>query len=248
MSTPRPDHQTILLTHAFLAALTPLIPVPFVDDVVQGYVERRMVRLLAEGHGLSLSEDAIARLAEGPKKNLFMGIAKGAILAPIKRILRKTFMVLAGKRIVDLASRTYHVGYLVDAAFALQLCQPAGSHSPEVVRGAIERVVQRVPMARSPVTRALRLGFEQSQKAAYEVFEMVRASLGMIRREPRDRDIDGILEDVERQPFVGRVVEQLTRALSDVPREHFVALEGQLLDQLDEAPETAIEVREEHKP
>ena len=59
----------------------PLIPLPFVDDMVQHFWERRMVRKLAEGHGLKIWEEEIRTLAQGPRKNVVAGIAKGVMLA-----------------------------------------------------------------------------------------------------------------------------------------------------------------------
>lgn len=233
-SSSRPDHQTLLLTNTTFVALTPLIPVPFVDDMVQARLERRMVRHLAEAHGLRIWEEEIKLLAEGPKRNVVAGIAKGVILAPVKRILRKAFLVLLGKKMIDLATRTYHVGWLLDLAFARGWCSPAGPHRAREVRAAIDRVLAQVPLASSPVTRALKAGYESSRDALGDLFEMVQAQMGVLRREPGDDKVDGILGDAESQGVMHKIVEQLRHALFDVPEEHFVDLERRLARELGE--------------
>ncbi|HHH27405.1 MAG TPA: hypothetical protein ENK57_03515 [Polyangiaceae bacterium] len=228
------DHQSLLLTHTTFVALTPLIPLPFVDDMVQGRLERRMVRLLAEAHGLRIWEEEIKILAHGPRKSVVAGIAKGVVLAPFKKILRKVFIVLTGKKMVDLATQTYHVGWLLDLAFARGWCSPAGPHHAREIRAAIERVLAQVPLATSPVTRALEAGYDSSREALGDLFEMVQAQMGVLRREPRDDQVDGIVDDVERHGVMGKIVEQLRHALVDVPEEHFVDLERRLAGELGE--------------
>jgi hypothetical protein len=201
--------------------LTPLIPLPFVDDMVQTRLLRRMVRQLADGHALRVWDEEVRLLAETPSKNLVASIAKKVVLSPFKKVLRTAFFLLSGKKMVDLASQTYHTGWLIDHAFAEGWVAPHGSHRARDVRSAIDRVMEQVPLASSPVTRALKVGFESSRDALADVFEMVQAQLGVIRREPRDDEVARIADDVEQAGLIERVVEQLRRALLEVPDEHF---------------------------
>ena len=46
--------QRGLVTYSVLAGLTPLIPVPFVDDLVKNYFRRRLLRSLAAEAGRAL--------------------------------------------------------------------------------------------------------------------------------------------------------------------------------------------------
>ena len=245
-STPdhRPDHQGILLTHATLVALTPLIPLPFVDDIVQGRLERRMIRLLAEGHALRIWEEEIRVLAEGPRGSVVKSFAKGVAFAPLEKVLRKTFFFLAGKKMVDLASQTYHVGWLADHAFAMGWVSPHGRHRAREVRAAIDRVLAEVPIASSPVTRALKVGLSRSRETLADVFEMVQAQMGVLRREPRDDQVARMVDDVDRAGLLDRVVEQLRRALTEVPSEHFDELAERFARQLgvEDAAEDGLEV------
>src|ERR1044072_8622208 len=55
--------QHVLVTHAVLTGLTPLIPVPLVDDLVKNYFRKRLVRRLAAAAGRTLSEEELNALA-----------------------------------------------------------------------------------------------------------------------------------------------------------------------------------------
>jgi hypothetical protein len=242
----RPDHQGTLLTHTVLVALTPLIPVPFLDDMVKGYWERRMIRQLAEGHHLRIWDEEVRALAEGPRKNVVAGFAKGIVLAPLKKLLRKTFILLSGKKMVDLASQTYHLGWLIDHAFANAWCAPHGPCAAAEIRTAIERVMAGVPLASSPVTNAIKVGLSRSQEVSNEVFDMVRARMGVLRRDPRDDEVAKMADDVADEGVVARVADNLRRALTEVPSEHFDELGERLrrelaIDQHELAMQTELE-------
>ncbi len=225
--TEHPATEGVILTHATLAALTPLIPVPFVDTAARNRVMRRMVRSLAELHHLRIWDAEVKVLADEEGGGFVRGIAKGAVLAPFKFVLRKTFMVLAGKHIVDLASRSYHHGLLTDRAFAHRWCTPAGSRSPREVRQAIDAVLASEPVASSPVTRALRIGFDESQRAVFDAYATLSARFG---GGSANAAIDDAVDD-EDGGLLG-VIAALQRALTDVPREHFDGLEAKLRAQL----------------
>jgi hypothetical protein len=221
-----PATDGVILTHATLAALTPLIPLPFVDTAARNRVMRRMVRSLAELHHLRIWDGEVQTLADEESGSFFKGIAKGAVLAPLKFILRKTFMFLAGKRIVDLASQSYHHGFLMDRVFAHRWCTPAGKHTPIEIRKAIDEVLANEPVASSPVTRALRIGFEESRSALFDAYTSLRArfSGGGVQAA-----IDGAAQD---DRGLEGVIAALEHALTDVPREHFLDLERKLRIQL----------------
>ncbi len=226
MSAPasRPSTDGILLTHTTLIALTPLIPLPFVDDWVRGWLLRRMARGLAEAHRLRIWPEEIRVLVELPSSSWVGGMVKGAILSPIKKVLRKTFMFLAGKRIVDIASETYHRGYLIDLAFARGWCEPHGDCSAKELRSAIDAVLKEVPVSQSPVTTALRAGFEEAQSTLADVYTSLRARIGGV---PTEATVARAIDDAE-AAGLGGVVASLRRALLEVPREHFEALERAL--------------------
>jgi hypothetical protein len=225
---PEPEER-LLLTHATLVALTPLIPLPFVDDWVKGYLQRRTVRALAARHGLRLWSEEVKQLANDPPTTagaFVGGMAKKLVFAPIKKILRKTFLLLAGKSVVDLASHSYHHAWLIDRAFANRWCSPAGVRSAKEVRTAVDEVLKETPVANSPITRALKLGYERSQSALVDGYARLRARLGGLSGVSDDA-MDDAVEDAS-EAGLHDVVTQLLAAITAVPSEHFEELEARL--------------------
>src|ERR1043165_9391338 len=105
--------QRGLVTHAVLVGLTPLIPVPLLDDLVKNYFRRRMVRSLAASAGRTLDEKELDALASERERGCLTGCLYTVLVYPLKAVFRKVFYFLEIKRAVDLASRTYHFGYVV---------------------------------------------------------------------------------------------------------------------------------------
>src|SRR5438045_2824658 len=108
--------QRGLVAHAVLVGLTPLIPVPVVDDLAKNYFRRRLVRGLAAASGRALSDAEFAALLKERERGCLRGCLTAVVVYPLKATFRKVFYFLEWKRAVDLASRTYHFGYLVGYA------------------------------------------------------------------------------------------------------------------------------------
>jgi hypothetical protein len=225
--------DTVLLGYPVLVGLTPLIPLPFVDDAARGYLLRRMVRAIAEAHALRLWEEEVRALADEPPSNVMKGLFRGLALMPLKLVLRKALFVLTGKRVVDLVSECYHRGWLLDRAFANSWCAPHGPRSAREVRAAIDALLVETPVTTSPVTAALRLGFERSRDALGRAVAALRTRFGKAGAE-----VDRAVEDTVKRAAadeasgLGGVVAELRRALTGVPREHFDALERRLGEKL----------------
>lgn len=217
--------EDILLIHAALVALTPLIPLPFVDDIVQSRLQRRMVQALADRRKLHLGLDGVAAIAddEGAVVRGIGRLGRRLALVPLRFVLRKLLLVLRGKAIVDLASRTYHRGFLVDAAFAHGLCAPAGEASPHDVRRAIDAVLATVPVARSPITHAVQEGLEASGRSLLDIYARLRGEA--------KRDVD-VAIDHAAESLEGGPVEEMRRAIGEIPTAHFDELEQALLKKL----------------
>ena len=155
-------HHPLLATHAVLIGLTPLIPIPFLDDAAEATLRRSLVRTLASSRGVALGDDAIAGFVVTPSA---AGAVKTAAfrlaLYPAKKLFRKAFFALEGKRIIDLTSRTYCTGYLIDVALQRGWVTP--DIAPSTIRAAAEEACRRV--GTSPVELAVRSTFEQSKAA-----------------------------------------------------------------------------------
>lgn len=225
------ERDGVLLESTALVALTPLIPIPFVDDMVRTRLHRRMVQSLANLHTLRLWPDEVKVLADPPSA-LLAGLARGAVLYPLKRILRKALVVLRFKSMVDHASDTYHRGVLLDHAFASGLCAPVGPYTPAELREAIEAVCRQVPVAGSPVTEAVRAGLSRSGDALSSAAGALRDRFS--DNEPTDDEerIVYAVDEHEQTSEVRGIVEQLRHALDTAPREHLESLRGRLTERL----------------
>ena len=212
------DDQTTLLVHAVLVGLTALIPLPLADDLAKTRVQRRLVRALAAAHELALDEAAVRTLADDPPSSLAGAAVKTVLLAPVRFLVGKAFLVVSGKRLVDQASDCYHRGWLVALAFAEGLCAPSGPHAARDVRAAIDAIVGETPLAASPVTSALRTGFERSRDTLARMGRSLRARFAALVGADAPQP-DAALDDV-----VARLREQV----GAVPPEHFEELARRL--------------------
>lgn len=244
MASFQSKNQAALLTHAALVGLTPLIPIPFVDDMAKDYLQRRLVQTLANTHDLTLTAEDIKVLGDDASKSWVGGAAKTVALFPLKLMLRKTFLILQGKRVIDSVSECLHRGFLLDLAFENRWCAPAGSRQPAEVRAAIDAVCREVPT--KPLDHAVRAGFARSKIAVKKASEMLERSLkkmtwSTFRRGPREslaapaeQDVARVVELMAKEETLGAagLSEQLRKALADVPTEHFERLQRLLTEKL----------------
>src|SRR4051812_37093618 len=117
MPTSTPTPHPIIATHAVLTGLTPLIPVPVLDDLLYTYFMRSMVRRLAAANGHNLKGDEVKTLS-AQTGGCGLGCFATLLIYPFKKLLRKVLYFLEWKRASDLISRTYCEGYLLGAAFS----------------------------------------------------------------------------------------------------------------------------------
>src|SRR5687767_7690519 len=122
--------QRQIILHSVLAGLTPLIPIPLLDDLVKSYFKRRMVRKLAATHTQFLNHTDLATLADDPDTGCLLGCLTTAIVYPLKAVFRKIFFFLEWKRAVDVVSHTYYQGYLLEFALGEKWIAPAGPRHP----------------------------------------------------------------------------------------------------------------------
>jgi hypothetical protein len=224
------SNQHRLATYAVLTGLTPLIPVPFIDDVVKGYFRRRLVRQLASANGRAVSAEELEALTREEDGGCVRGCVVTAVVYPLKRIFAKIFYFLEWKRAADLTSHTYHFGYLVDYALrpdaegrTLLDARPARE-----VGAAIAAVVREAPI--KPVEGAVSATFSQSRKILRGGAELLGSSLRRITRRAPPEQLDEAIKEVEpqEQREIEPVVARLQRSIAAVPEEHFARLRSQL--------------------
>jgi hypothetical protein len=223
---PETGNQKLIITHAVLTGLTPLIPVPIVDDLVKSYFQRRLVRELTRVYGFNTTEQDIRTLADDPSSGCLAGCLGGALLLPLKLIFRKLFFFLEWKRAVETVSRTFHQGFLLDSAFKAGWF-PAKRNALEL-RSAIDAVCSEV--GTGPVERAVSLTLNQSRATLKSAANLLRRSVKSISGKPDAERVALAAEAVEAEEErkIEGVINTLQRSIQSVPEAYFVILRARL--------------------
>jgi hypothetical protein len=211
-----------------LTGLTPLIPLPFVDDLARDHFRRRLVTELAALRGVPLPPQVLQPLTSEPGGCFAVGCLGQVLLYPFKLIFRTLFFFLEWKRALDLTSHTYHYGYLVDCALREGYLGPIAPRNTAEVRAAIDDVCRTAPVR--PVESAIAGVFRQSRSLLGSAVGLITDTVRHIsgRRSPaRVAEALGGVEAQERQQVAG-VVAQLQERLSTIPDAHFRNLCEQL--------------------
>jgi hypothetical protein len=232
MSEPVNNNQKLIVSHAVLAGLTPLIPIPVIDDLLRTYFVRRLVRQLGAGNRYSLSEDDIKLLADEPESGCLAGCLTTAFILPFKLIFRKLFYFLEWKRAVDTVSRVYYHGYLVDCALSEGWCYPAGPRTPLEVRAAIDGALDQVNT--KLLERTVQGIFNQSKSGLKSAASLLERS---VRRKQQTASIEAVgevVEEVEEQEKreIEGITKQLQNAIARMPSGHFQRLREDLAARL----------------
>jgi hypothetical protein len=223
--------QRGLVTYSVFVGLTPLIPVPVLDDLAQSYFRRRLVRMLAASHGRALSAGEVEALVAERGGGCLRGCVAQAVLYPLKKIFRKVFYFLEWKRAADLTSQTYHFGYLLN--YALQPRADGDSlinmRGAGEVRAAIDAVCLEAPI--KPVESAVGGTFRQSKRVLRSAASLLAQALRRVTGSRPDREeVARVIESVEpeEEREIETVVTRMQKSLANVPEEHFRGLRARL--------------------
>jgi hypothetical protein len=113
-----------LLSHSLLIGASPLIPVPFLDDVLTGYLWRRMVAELARIEGRQLTKTEIGQLSNMGGRS-FSGGCIAAVVYLFAQLLRELRFWREWQRGIDLATQAYYSGFLLREVFKSESFDPA---------------------------------------------------------------------------------------------------------------------------
>ncbi len=216
-------NQTLIASHAVLAGMTRFIPVPFVDDLVQSYVLRRLIRRLAESYGVTLGEKDAETLGTEPAGGCG-GCLLSAVFYPLKWLLRKIFIFLEMKRSADLLSRVYHRGFLVEYAMQQKWIGVDSGRPATDVRRAIDEVLREAPIR--PVEQAAKLTYRQFTGPFKTAVRFLRSASTRLTKNSSPDEVETVLEtlpDEERKQFDG-IVASLVGRINAIPSDHFDAL------------------------
>lgn len=132
--------------YVLLIGLTPLIPLPFLDEYIERQILKRLYRELAAQHAQELTEAQLVHLTED-HSSVLVGCFGLFIKWPLKKLFRTVFYFLTIKDVVDISARSAHRAAIIRAAFQKgQL-----PHQHKAVRKAMDAVLSQVDY--SPVTR-----------------------------------------------------------------------------------------------
>lgn len=228
---PEDPHGT-LVTYAVLAGLTPLIPIPFVDDLAKDYFRKRLVQSLAASRQVMLPRGTVDALTAERQGCLLGGCLGQILIYPLRKLFSKIFFFLEWKRVLDLTSQTYHFGYLVDCALADGYLSGPQARSLDEVRLAIEAVCREAPIR--PIESAVAATFRQSRAALSGAVEEFSRRFQETTGGGKRARVEATLEAVEAQERrqVAGVAEALQDRLKAVPDAHFQRLREQLRQRL----------------
>jgi len=215
--------QRGLVTYSVLAGLTPLIPVPLVDDLVKNYFRKRLLRSLAAEAGRALSEEELGALSAEAERGCVTGCLLTALVYPLKAVFRKLFYFLEWKRAADLTSRTYHFGYL--SAYAMRARANGASaldlRGARAVGEAIQAVCREAPI--KPLEAAVGGTFRQSRRVLKGAASLLATALRRLTGSARPEQVAEAIRSVEpeEERELDPVVTRLQRSIASVPEEHF---------------------------
>jgi hypothetical protein len=207
-----------------LVGLTPLIPLPFVDDLARVALRRRLVRAVAAEEGVEMCAAVVEALSGEPSGGC-LGALPRLLLYPVKKIFRKIFFFLEVKRAVDLVSTSWHYGWLLQVALREGRlgAEPMGAAH---VRAQIESLLDETSV--EPVERALRETLRGSRAILQGGADLLgRALRGTRRRADRvEQAVEAALPGEHRA--LDELVGRLQAAVAHAPREHLARLAAEL--------------------
>jgi hypothetical protein len=232
MTTTGGANNRVIVLHAVLTGLTPLVPIPFVDDLAKAYFKRRLVRKIVESHHLYLSAQDVKTLADEPDSGCLRGCLVTVLVYPLSKIFRKIFFILEWKRAIDTVSDTYYHGYLIDYAMGQRWCAPSGPRVPSEVRRAIDNVLRQVNT--SLIERAVKSTFDQSKTVVKGGANLLVSSLRRVTGKPSEEQVAQAIQTVEQQEErqVEGIINQLQGAIETIPSEHFERLRSLLRNEM----------------
>ncbi len=228
--------EWMILYHTILIGASPLIPIPFLDELLVLYLRRHLVADIARSRGKTLTPAQIRQFADEPAGTGCIGISLSIVAFFIMELVRDFLFWLEWKRGVDLATETYHFGYLADAIFAREDFTPQNA---QIYRQAIKESL--AGFQTEQVHDAIRRVFSSSRTVIRDVrnwlFQFGKYYMGRMLRSLRERsrrlfsrfrrrkvtesgdkkddaqDLDDFLKEEDPQGQLTNLIENLSRNL-----------------------------------
>jgi hypothetical protein len=171
--------QILILSSAILIGVTPLIPIPYLDDWVKLLHQRRFVRRLALSFAWDLPHQTINLLADSQDIGCTGGCFTQLFKIPLKRFLREVFFILEWRRAINLVSQSYYYGYLLDYAFGQGWVHPNDPANLIHIRTTIQKVREKADI--ELLKKIVKYNFEKSKNLRGQIVAQFKKTLKDVR-------------------------------------------------------------------
>jgi len=236
----QPKSHHLILLHSVLVPMCRLIPVPFLDDMVQDQLERRHVTGIAKVHGRALSGPEVKALCghDGGGGCSCWGCLVYIPLLPFKKILRKILYFLEWKATIDLGARTYIEGYAFDYILAEELWPSEHPEPAKKVHEALDRIVEKA--GTSPIEAAFKQVWSSARLALINTAQLLAQRLKKLvglDKEAQRSAVTRVLDEIEQDQKLEATLAKLALALGEVHGEYFDRLRQLTRDEFRVSPD-----------
>ena len=133
-----------IIFSTLLVGLSPLIPIPVVDDLVTAALCRWRLKYLAAQYGLTLTKEEIKTLADLQQSGCLGGAIQRTLGYAVRAFLQNLLFWLEAGRVANLLAQSYYDGVLLDYAFAEGLYKTGSIAEAQRLRNNIMLVRQGV--------------------------------------------------------------------------------------------------------
>ena len=212
-----------LVAHALVVGLTPLIPVPFLDDWTRDRLRRWQVAQRAKTHDRPLDDSAISTLALDAKAFRLSGCLKGCALTAVFKagfyvvkqlsfkIFRKIVIFFMIKDCADRFAGTLDEGVLLEHALLGDRLKDPSPETVRRVRQAVETACSEV--GRGPIEQIARATFQGSRSLIRHAGRELSRRLRALRRSGSQQIAPELEKEGEEE--LGSLIDTLTGELED---------------------------------
>lgn len=129
-----------IIFSTLLVGLSPLIPIPIVDDLITAALSRWRVKYLAAQYGIMLSKPEVKLLADLQQSGCLGGFAQRTLGYVVRSFFQNLLFWLEAGRVTNLLAQSYYDGVLLDYAFAEGLYQTGDLAAAKHLRDQIIQV------------------------------------------------------------------------------------------------------------
>jgi formylglycine-generating enzyme len=156
-----------ILVWSVLHGLCPLLPIPFLDDILAYQIRKHVIQKICRHYESPLSILQLQLVVTDPHSNKVLGCFWAIFIYPVKKIFRKIFFVLSIKDCIDQTSMLLHWSLLLDHAFRNQWVTAQSFADPQSSESALHLTHSIHSTCKlsntSPVTQLLKRSFLSSK-------------------------------------------------------------------------------------